>query len=144
LEVHESGHAIVGHSIGLTIGEPTANYQGVVPVGVPDDMTEFQTAIGLATFYAAGQAAEREMLGSAHPDFGERDREDIEALKERYPALTGAIEAAVANADDAVKAHRDAIERLAKRLGTLPRVKAEELKTRHLGGVGVQRPPTHP
>ena len=39
MRVHESGHAIVGRSVGLTIGEPTANYRGAVPDILPNDMT---------------------------------------------------------------------------------------------------------
>lgn len=141
MRVHESGHAIVGQSLGLTIGPPTANYQGSVPASVPNDMTDYQRAIALAMFYAAGVAAEREMLGSVHPDFGKKDLANVEALKAEHPRWAADIDAAVAAADEAVRTHQDAIGKLTKRLGTLPRVQLDELTRVHLGGVPVERPP---
>jgi hypothetical protein len=100
--------------------------------------------MALATYYAAGIAAERIILGETRSDHGNEDRADIEKLRRLHPDWSADIDGAVAWADALVNAHRAAIIKLARRLREVPpTVRGDELAAR-LGVIPVELPPPAP
>jgi hypothetical protein len=144
VRVHEAGHTIVGHATGLDVQDVIGKNAGHVSAFVPHDMTEYQRVISLAKYYAAGNAAERIILGEPRSDHGKKDREEIEKLRLQHPEWTRQIDLAVEDADELINENREAIEKLAGRLRrTPPTVRGDDLAS-HLDPVPVELPPPDP
>jgi hypothetical protein len=144
VRVHEAGHAIIGHAIGLDVQEVIGKNTGHVSAFVPSDMTEYQRVTSLTRYYAAGNAAERIILGEARSEHGVKDHEEIEKLRRQHPEWIRDIDRAVEDTEELINGTRDAIEKLARRLRrTPPTVRGDELAS-HLDAVPIELPPPSP
>lgn len=143
IKVHESGHAIVGHAVGMHVTSAIANNHGPAAASMTG-FSLYQQVMAGATFRAAGLAAEAHICGSKHPDHGADDLEQIEAWVRQRPWWTDDIRAAAARADELVVTNEAAIKRLRDRLGEAPpTVSGDELQG-YFEAVAVNPPPRDP
>lgn len=143
VRVHEAGHAVVGHAVGLNVDHVIGKLTGHVSAVPPGDLKEYARTLALAAYFAAGNAAEEVILGAARADHGKADLAEIEKLRKAYPEWSADIDKSVAMAKELVELYRGVIEDLAERLQVMPpTVRGADL-ARFLDRVK-RLPPCHP
>ncbi len=139
-QIHEAGHAVVGHAVGLDVRQASAA-GGYTAALSPGRFTEYQKVIACATYRASGQAAESVLLGSQHDEHGAKDRADIEDSRKEHPEWTKDVDDAVDRGTALVEKYRDFIDRVAARLAERPQTVWPEELGRLLADVPQEEPP---